>query len=80
LEEAAADWRNLDASVRKKLAPAIERLKRIPEQYGKQLGQPLHRCEECAVETIGLFTVSAKPPKQLKLPSSATVPRSMKSR
>jgi mRNA interferase RelE/StbE len=43
LEEAAKDWRDLDASVRKRLASAIERLKRDPEQYGKQLGQPLHR-------------------------------------
>ena len=29
--------------MRKKLSAAMERLKRDPEQYGKQLGQPLHR-------------------------------------
>jgi mRNA-degrading endonuclease RelE of RelBE toxin-antitoxin system len=43
LEDAANDWRELDASICKRLASAIERLKRDPEQYGKQLGQPLHR-------------------------------------
>jgi mRNA interferase RelE/StbE len=43
LEEAAKDWRDLDASIRKKLASVVERLKRDPEQYGKQLGRPLHR-------------------------------------
>ncbi|HEY2412655.1 MAG TPA: type II toxin-antitoxin system RelE/ParE family toxin [Pirellulaceae bacterium] len=42
MEEAAEEWRDLDASVRKKLVSAVQRLKRDPEQYGKQLGQPLH--------------------------------------
>jgi mRNA interferase RelE/StbE len=43
LAEAAKDWLDLDSSVRKKLSVAIERLKSAPEEYGKALGQPLHR-------------------------------------
>ena len=42
LEEAAQDWLNLDYSVRKRLAQAIERLKTNPRQYGDSLSGPLH--------------------------------------
>lgn len=42
LDEATKDWLDLDYSVRKKLAGAIERLKSKPAEYGDPLGGHLH--------------------------------------